>query len=63
MKETYSRPTVTNAELSEVTPLAPWGVIAAAAATMAGYASGRAVTKAAEARPSIKLPALTRSKS
>lgn len=63
MKETYSRPTVTNADLFEATPLAPWGVVAAAAATMAGYASGRSVTKAVKATPSIKLPALPRSKS
>lgn len=63
MKKTYSRPTVTNADLSETTPLAPWGVVVAAAASMAGYAAGRAVTKAVKATPSIKLPALPRSKS
>lgn len=60
MKENYSRPTVTNADISEANPLAPWGVVAKAAATAVGYAAGRAVTKAVKATPSIKLPALPR---
>lgn len=61
MKETYLRPTVTNADISEANPLAPWGVVAKAAATAVGYAVGRAVTNASRAMPSIKMPSLTRS--
>lgn len=58
MKETYSRPTVTNADIeNKNVELAP------ALALMGAYVVGRAVTKAADARPSIKLPALPRSKS
>lgn len=60
MKETYSRPTIVNADAVEPSGLAPWGVLAAAAATAAGYAAGRSVTKAVKASPSIKLPSLPR---
>ena len=62
MKETYSQPTIVNADVTEASGLAPWGVIAAAAATAAGYAAGRAVTKAVRAIPSIQLPALPRAR-
>ncbi|MBR0062466.1 MAG: hypothetical protein IJP68_13410 [Selenomonadaceae bacterium] len=61
MKENYSRPTITNADISEANSLAPWGVVAKAAATAVGYAVGRAVTNASRAMPSIKTPALQRS--
>ena len=56
MKETYSRPTITNSELeSNITGWVP------AAAMLAGYAAARVVTNAIKAAPSIKLPSLTRS--
>lgn len=55
MKETYSRPTVTNADIeSNSTGWVP------AAAMLAGYAAARVVTNAIKAAPSIKLPSLTR---
>ena len=60
MKENYSRPAITNADAAEPTGLAPWGVVAKAAATAVGYKAGRAVTRAAKATPSIKLPSLTK---
>ena len=64
MKESYSRPTIVNADAAaEPNGIAPWGVVAAAAATAAGYAAGRSVTKAVKAMPSIKLTALPRKKS
>ena len=54
MKETYSRPTVTNVDIesntNEVLPIVGMA---------AGYVAGRAITKAMDARPSIKRPALT----
>ena len=54
MKETYSRPTVTNVDIesntNEVLPIVGMA---------AGYAAGRVITKAMDARPSIKRPALT----
>ena len=62
MKETYSRPTIVNADAAEPSGLAPWGLIAAAAASAAGYAAGRSVTKAMKASPSIQLPSLTPSR-
>lgn len=56
MKENYSRPTVTNADIeSKVSELLPIAGMAA------GYAAGRAITKAVKASPSIKLPSLPRS--
>lgn len=58
MKETYSRPTIINADISEANGLAP---LAAGAAMLGGYATARVVTKAVKATPSIKLPALPRS--
>ena len=58
MKETYSRPTVTNADLESKVEALPF-----IAGSAVGYALGRAITKAVKASPSIKLPALQRSKS
>ena len=55
MKETYSRPTVTNADIenniNEVLPIVGMA---------AGYVAGRALTKAMDARPAIKHPSLQR---
>ena len=55
MKETYSRPKITNADIesntNEVLPIIGMA---------AGYAAGRALTKAIDARPTIKRPALPR---
>lgn len=59
MKEKYSRPQITNSNL-EVNHVE---VLPAAAALAGAYALGRAITKAVKASPSIKLPALPRSKS
>ncbi len=54
MKETYSRPTVTNADIegniSDVLPIVGMA---------AGYVAGRAITKSVKASPSVQLPALT----
>ena len=58
MKENYSRPQITNSNLEvKNVELAP------ALALAGGYAVGRAITKAVKASPSIKMPALPRSKS
>ena len=57
MKETYSRPTITNADIESKVEAIP-----AIVGLALGYAAGRAITKAVEARPMIKLPALTRAK-
>lgn len=57
MKENYSRPTVTNADIeSKVNEAIP-----AIVGMAAGYVAGRAITKAVKASPSIKLPSLPRS--
>ena len=58
MKETYSRPTITNADIESRVEAIP-----AIVGMAVGYAAGRALTKAVKAAPSIKLPSLTRSKS
>lgn len=60
MKENYTRPIVANSDVMDNLGLAPLGVVAAAAATMAGYASGRKITHAIKAAPLMKLQALTR---
>ena len=55
MKESYSRPTITNSELeSNINGWVP------ALGMLAGYAAARVVTNAIKATPSIKLPSLTR---
>ena len=58
MKETYSRPKITSSNL-EVNNVEIAPIVALAGA----YALGRQITKAVKASPSIKLPALPRSKS
>ncbi len=60
MKKNYTRPIVANSDVMDNLGLAPLGVVAAAAATMAGYASGRKITHAIKAAPFMKLQALTR---
>ena len=60
MKKTYTRPIVANSDIMDNLGLAPLGVIAAAAATMAGYASGRKVTHAIKAAPLTKLQGISR---
>lgn len=59
MKEKYNRPVVANSDVMDNLALAPLGVVAAAAASMAGYATARKITQAVKAAPSIKLPSLT----
>ena len=57
MKESYSRPTITNADIeSKTNDILP--IIGMAA----GYAAGRALTRAIDARPTIKRPSLPRKK-
>lgn len=62
MKEKYLRPTVINAgnlENEGLVPIVVAGVTAkAAAALLAGYVAGRAVSKVMKANPSIKMPSL-----
>lgn len=60
MKKNYTRPIVANSDVMDNLGLAPLGVVAAAAATMAGYASGRKITHAIKAAPLMKLQSLTR---
>ena len=58
MKEQYSSPTIVGSNATEGDGLIPLAAvtITGAAALLAGYAAGRAVTKVMEARPSIRLP-------
>lgn len=58
MKEKYIRPQIVNFDAAENLS----GVIPAVAATVAGYAAGRAVTKAMKAAPSRKLENLPKGK-
>lgn len=63
MKEKYSSPMIVNAEIAEgkegAFPFVVAGVTAKAAmALLAGYAAGRAVSKAVKASPNFKLPSL-----
>ena len=62
MKEKYTSPSVVSADSLSgegLVPIAVAGVtVKAAAALLAGYAAGRAVTKAVGARPYFKMPSL-----
>ena len=57
MKETYSRPTITNSDLDsnghELLPIVGMAV---------GYAAGRALVNAMKAQPAIKRPALPKAR-
>ena len=61
MKETYLRPAIINADTLEGNGILPLAAVTSvkALALLAGYAAGRVVTKAIDARPSFKLPSLT----
>ena len=61
MKEKYLRPEIVNAGTLEIEGIFPWAVTATkAAALLAGLVAGRLATKAVEARPTFKLPSLTK---
>lgn len=53
MREQYVKPTVIGDASKD-------GVIPAVVAMAAGYAAGRAITKAASASPSIQLPSINK---
>ena len=65
MKEKYLRPSIVHSDAAEGQGAFPFVIagvtIKAAAALLGGYAAGRAVAKAVEARPSFKLPSLVNS--
>lgn len=60
MKEMYKRPIVANSDIMDNLGLMPLGVVAAAAAGMAGYATARKITNAIKASPVNKLPGISR---
>ena len=58
MKEKYLRPVVVSASALNGEGIIP-AALAPAAALLGGYAVGRAIAKALDARPKFKLPSLT----
>lgn len=58
MKEKYIRPTVVSNQVLEGEGVVPLAAFGGAAALLAGYAAGRAVTSAMNVNPVSKIPSI-----